>query len=95
MVTSVCSCQTQLVIVMAVRYGRENKAALKHLIIPSVRLLVHLKGQGGKNLIIIIDPCIDSQLQMTLYSPIQHLCDDRAVLLFQTLCHLFAASQSR
>lgn len=46
MVTSVCSCQTQLVIVMAVRYGGENKAALKHLLILSVGLHMHLKGQG-------------------------------------------------
>lgn len=83
MVTSVCSCQTQLVSVMAVRYGGENKAALKHLIIPSVCLHAHLKGQE-KKIIIIIDPCIDSQLQMTLYSPIhQRLCDNGAVLVFQ------------
>lgn len=92
MVTSVCSCQTQLVTVMAVRYGGENKAALKHLIIPSVCLHVHLKGQE-KKIISIIDPRIDSQLQMTLHSPIhQRLCDDGAMLLFQTLCHLVAPS---
>lgn len=38
----------------------------------------------GKKIITIIDPCIDSQLQMTLYSPIhQRLCDNGAVLVFQ------------
>lgn len=43
----------------------------------------------GKKIISIIDPRIDSQLQMTLHSPIhQRLCDDGAALLFQTLCHL-------
>lgn len=95
MVTSVRSAQTQLVTVMAVRYGGENKAAPKHLIIPSVCLRMHLKRQG-KKIIIIIDPCIDSQLQITLYSPIhQCLCEDGAVLVFQTLCRLFAPSQSR
>ena len=48
-------------------------------------LHVHLRGQE-KEIIIIIDPGIDSQLQMTLYSPIrQRLRDDGAVWVFPTL----------
>lgn len=44
----------QLVTVMAVRYGGENKAALEHLIISSVCLQVHLKGHGEKLALLIL-----------------------------------------
>lgn len=87
MVTCVCSPQMQLVTLMAVRYGGENKAALKRLIISSVCLQVHLKGQGEKLALLILVLILT---EMTLSSPShQCRCDDGEVLVFSdTICLL-------